>query len=161
DRRTLSIVLRPGVEAIKEFKVQTNLFSADQGRSSGAVVDVVTKSGTNAWHGSAFEFLRNSAMDARNFFNRKGLPFPSFRYNQFGGSFGGPINIPKLYNGRNKTFFFADYEGFRRSAQQLLTLTVPTLAMRQGDFSALPVRIYDPQTTTVSGSSYTRQQFAG
>ncbi len=88
DRLTLSIVLRPGVEAIREFKVQTNLFSADQGRNSGAVVDVVTKSGTNSWHGSAFEFLRNSAMDARSFFNTVGQPFPSFRYNQFGGSFG-------------------------------------------------------------------------
>ena len=76
DRLTLSIVLRPGVEAIREFKVQTNLFSADQGRNSGAVVDVVTKSGTNDWHGSAFEFLRNSAMDARSFFNAEGTPFP-------------------------------------------------------------------------------------
>jgi hypothetical protein len=161
DRLTLSIVLRPGVEAIREFKVQTNLFSADQGRNSGAVVDVVTKSGTNDWHGSAFEFLRNSAMDARNFFNAKGTPFPSFRYNQFGGSFGGPVEIPKLYNGKNKTFFFVDYEGFRRNSQQLLTVTVPTLAMRQGDFSALPVRIYDPQMTTPAGSSYTRTQFLG
>jgi hypothetical protein len=161
DRLTLSIVLRPGVEAIKEFKVQTNLYSADQGRNSGAVVDVVTKSGTNQWHGSVFEFLRNSAMDARNFFNTKGTPFPSFRYNQFGGSFGGPVEIPKIYKGRNSTFFFVDYEGFRRNSQQLLTTTVPTAAMRQGDFSALPVKIYDPTTTTPSGSSYTRTQFPG
>ncbi|MGI8989727.1 MAG: carboxypeptidase regulatory-like domain-containing protein [Bryobacteraceae bacterium] len=161
DRLTLSIVLRPGVEAIKEFKVQTNLFSADQGRNSGAVVDVVTKSGTNGLHGSAFEFLRNSAMDARNFFNREGTPFPSFRYNQFGGSFGGPVVIPKLYDGRNKTFFFVDYEGFRRSQQQLLTLTVPTLAMRRGDFSALPVKIYDPLTTSSPTGAYTRTQFPG
>jgi len=73
----------------------------------------------------------HSAMDARNFFNRKGTPFPSFRYNQFGGSFGGPIDIPKLYKGKNKTFFFVDYEGFRRNSQQLLTVTVPTLAMRK------------------------------
>src|SRR5579883_1119760 len=96
DRLTLSIVLRPAVEAIREFKVQTNLFSADQGRNSGAVVDVVTKSGTNDFHGSAFEFLRNSAMDARSFFNVKGTPFPSFRYNQFGGSFGGPVVLPEI-----------------------------------------------------------------
>src|SRR6266481_5932498 len=115
DRLTLSIVLRPGVEAIREFKVQTNLYSADQGRNSGAVVDVVTKSGTNQVHGSVFEFLRNSAMDARSFFNRAGTPFPSFRYNQFGGSFGGPVEIPRLYHGRNKTFVFVDYEGFRRN----------------------------------------------
>jgi hypothetical protein len=88
DRLTLSIVLRPGVEAIREFKVQTNMFSADQGRNSGAVVDVISKSGTNEWHGSAFEFLRNSAMDARNFFNPKGTTFPPFRFNQFGFSLG-------------------------------------------------------------------------
>jgi len=99
---TLSIVLRPGVEAIREFKVQTNLFSADQGRNSGAVVDVVTKSGTNQWHGSAFEFLRNSAMDARNFFNRKGTPFPSFRYNQFGGSSAVPSTFPNFTRARTR-----------------------------------------------------------
>src|SRR5439155_21781895 len=141
DRLTLSIVLRPGVEAIREFKVQTNLYSADQGRNSGAVVDVVTKSGTNQVHGSAFEFLRNSAMDARSFFNAVGTPFPSFRYNQFGGSLGGPVEIPKLYKGRNKTFFFVDYEGFRRTSQQLLTVTVPTAASRNGDFGALAANI--------------------
>ena len=161
DRLTLSIVLRPGVEAIKEFKVQTNLYSADQGRNSGAVVDVVTKSGTNDWHGSAFEFLRNSAMDARQFFNPVGTPFPSFKYNQFGGSFGGPVEVPKLYNGKNKTFFFVDYEGFRRTSQNLAVFTVPTAAMRQGNFSALPAKIFDPMSTTPSGSSYTRTQFPG
>ncbi|HWD97522.1 MAG TPA: carboxypeptidase-like regulatory domain-containing protein, partial [Bryobacteraceae bacterium] len=126
DRLTLSIVLRPAVEAIREFKVQTNLFSADQGRNSGAVVDVVTKSGTNQVHGSAFEFLRNSAMDARNFFNAAGTPFPSFRYNQFGGSLGGPVVIPKVYHGKDKTFFFMDYEGFRRNQQGISIVTIPT-----------------------------------
>jgi hypothetical protein len=159
DRLTLSIVLRPGVEAIREFKVQTNLFSADQGRNSGAVVDVVTKSGTNSWHGSAFEFLRNSAMDARSFFNVVGQPFPSFRYNQFGGSLGGPVTLPKVYNGKDKTFFFVDYEGFRRNQQQIANVTIPTVAERSGNFSAFPNKIYDPTTTTVSGSSYTRTPF--
>ncbi|MES1257987.1 MAG: TonB-dependent receptor [Acidobacteriota bacterium] len=158
DRLTLSIVLRPGVEAIREFKVQTNLFSADQGRSSGALVDVVTKSGANQWHGSAFEFLRNSAMDARNFFNAAGTPFPSFRYNQFGGSLGGPVELPKVYHGKDKTFFFIDYEGFRRNQQQIGLVTIPTVAERTGDFSAFP-KIFDPLTTTVSGTSYTRTQF--
>src|SRR5947209_2682646 len=161
DRLTLSIVLRPGVEAIREFKVQTNLFSADQGRNSGAVVDVVTKSGTNSLHGSVFEFLRNSAMDARSFFNAKNTPFPSFRYNQFGGSFGGPVQLPKLYKGKDKTFFLVDYEAFRRTQQQGSLVTVPTAAERTGDFSALANKIYDPATTTVSGSSYTRTQFPG
>jgi hypothetical protein len=146
DRLTLSIVLRPGVEAIREFKVQTNLYSADLGRNSGAVVDVVSKSGTNDIHGSAFEFLRNSAMDARSFFNAKGTPFPTFRYNQFGGSLGGPVVLPG-YNGRNKTFWFVDYEGFRRDLQNFVTATVPTLGIRNGDFSGEPNRIYDPLTT--------------
>src|SRR5438477_10032475 len=141
DRLTLSIVLRPGVEAIREFKVQTNLYSADQGRNSGAVVDVVTKSGTNQVHGSAFEFLRNSAMDARNFFNAKGTPFPSFRYNQFGGSFGGPVEVPKLYKGRDKTFFFVDYEGFRRNQQGISLVTIPSVLARGGDFSAFTNKI--------------------
>jgi hypothetical protein len=79
------------------------------------VVDVISKSGTNRLHGSAFEFLRNSAMDARSFFNTKGTPFPPFRFNQFGFSLGGPVILPKLYDGRNKTFFFVDYEGYRRN----------------------------------------------
>ena len=167
DRLTLSIVLRPGVEAIKEFKVQTNLYSADQGRNSGAVVDVVTKSGTNEWHGSAFEFLRNSAMDARQFFNPVGTPFPSFKYNQFGGSFGGPIEVPKLYNGKNKTFFFVDYEGFRRTSQNLAIFTVPTAAMRQGNFSALQAREnlrshdHDPNRIFVHAHSVSRQYDSG
>ena len=161
DRLTLSIILRPGVEAIKEFKVQTNLYSADQGRNSGAVVDVVTKSGTNQTHGSVFEFLRNSAMDSRSFFNKAGTPFPSFRYNQFGGSFGAPVLIPKIYNGKNRTFFFVDYEGFRRNSQNLAVITVPTASTRAGNFSALPVNIYDPLSTSPNGTSYTRTQFPG
>ncbi|MBI3698146.1 MAG: carboxypeptidase regulatory-like domain-containing protein, partial [Acidobacteria bacterium] len=112
------IVIRPSIESIREFKVQTNLFSADTGRNSGAVVDVVTKSGTNAIHGSTFEFLRNSAMDARSFFNAKGTPFPPFRFNQDGFSLGGPVYLPKIYNGRNRTFCFVDWEGYRRNQLQ-------------------------------------------
>lgn len=165
DRLTLSIVLRPPIEAIKEFKVQTNLYSADLGRNSGAAVDVVTKSGTNDFHGSAFEFLRNSWLDARSFFNAKGTLFPSFKYNQFGGSLGGPVLIPKMYNGRNRTFFFIDYEGFRRSSFNTLVVNVPTLAERTGNFSGIPRTIYDPATTAaIPGSSpvtYTRMPFAG
>jgi hypothetical protein len=162
DRLTLSIVLRPPIEAIKEFKVQTNLYSADLGRNSGAAVDVVTKSGTNQIHGSAFEFLRNSWMDARSFFNVVGTPFPSFRYNQFGGSLSGPVVLPK-YNGKDKTFFFVDYEGYRRSSLNTLVVTLPTVAERTGDFSGIKNTIYDPSTTTVLAGSnpivYTRMPF--
>lgn len=154
DRLTLSIVLRPGVDAIREFKVQTNMYSADLGRNSGAVVDVVSKSGTNDFHGTVFEFLRNSAMDARNFFNPKGTTFAPFRYNQFGFGFGGPLLIPKIYNGKNRTFFFVDYEGYRRNTVGTSLRTIPTIAMRTGDFSGQPNVIYDPLTTrTVNGVS--------
>src|SRR6185437_141982 len=146
ERLTLSIVLRPAVEAVREFKIQTNLYSADIGRNSGAVIDVISKSGTNQLHGSLFEFLRNSAVDARTYFNKRGTPFPSFRLNQFGGSIGGPILLPRLYNGRNRTFFFADYEGFRNTTQTFILGNVPTVRERAGDFSETAT-IYDPLTT--------------
>jgi hypothetical protein len=162
ERLTLSIALRPAVEAVREFKIQTNLYSADIGRNSGAVVDVITKSGTNQLHGSLFEFLRNSAMDSRNFFSPKGTAFPTFRLNQFGGSFGGPVVLPKLYNGKDRTFFFIDYEGYRRDLQQLLLGNIPTVRMRSGDFSETG-RIFDPLTTVTNpnGSGFVRAQFAG
>lgn len=160
ERLTLSIVLRPPVEGVREFKIQTNLYSADVGRNSGAVVDVITKSGTNELHGSLFEFLRNSAMDARSYFSPKGTAFPAFRLNQFGGSFGGPVRIPKLYDGRNRTFFFVDYEGYRRDSQQLLLGNIPTAKMRTGDFSETAT-IYDPLTTRANpnGSGVIRDPF--
>jgi outer membrane receptor protein involved in Fe transport len=158
ERLTISIVLRPAVEAVREFKVQTSLYAADVGRNSGAVVDVITKSGTNQLHGSVFEFLRNSAMDARSFFNTKGTLFPSFRYNQFGFSVGGPVYIPKLYNGKNRTFFFADYEGFRRSSLGTISASIPTAAMRTGNFNGVN-SVFDPLSTVPTGSTYTRTRF--
>jgi hypothetical protein len=154
ERLTLSIVLRPAVEAVREFKIQTNLYSADVGRNSGAVVDVITKSGTNQLHGSLFEYLRNSAMDARSFFNAKGTPFPSFRLNQFGASLGGPVVLPKIYSGKDRTFFFIDYEGYRRDSQQIQLGNIPTMRMRAGDFSETAT-IYDPLTTNSAGTART------
>jgi hypothetical protein len=149
ERLTLSITLRPAVEAVREFKIQTNLYSADIGRNSGAVVDVITKSGTNQLHGSVFEFIRNSDADARTYFNKAGTSFPSFRFNQYGGSLGGPIVIPKVYNGKDKTFFFVDYEGFRSGSQIFELGNIPTLRERTGDFGELlpGTLIYDPLTT--------------
>ena len=134
ERLTLSIVLRPAVEAVREFKIQTNLYSADIGRNSGAVVDVITKSGTNQLHGSLFEFLRNSAMDARNFFSPKGTAFPSFRLNQFGGSFGGPVMIPKLYNGKDRPSSSSTTKAIAATRSSLPGQYVPTCKMRTGDF---------------------------
>jgi hypothetical protein len=159
ERLTLSLVLRPGVEAVREFKIQTSNYGADLGRNSGAVINVITKSGTNNLHGSLFEYIRNSAVDARTYFNKVGTPFPSFKLNQFGGSIGGPVVIPKLYNGKDKTFFFADYEGFRNSTQTFILGTVPTLLMRGGDFSQVNA-IYDPLSTTSVGGTIVRTRFA-
>ena len=154
-RLTLVTVLRPNVEAIKEFKVQTNLYSADQGRNPGGQINVVTKSGSNALHGVAYEFLRNDKFDANNFFaNRAGQDKPPFSQNQFGGAIGGPIIA-------NKTFFFADYDGFRQELGRVFVNTVPTAKMRQGDFSEVAA-IYDPLTTvTLPSGAVTRQPFAG
>ncbi len=149
ERLTLSITLRPAVDAVREFKIQTSVYSADIGRNSGAVVDVITKSGTNQLHGSVFEFLRNSDVDARTYFNNAGTSFPAFRLNQFGGSLGGPVVLPRIYNGRNRTFFFMDYEGFRSSTQTFINANIPTMRERHGDFGELlpATLIYDPLTT--------------
>jgi hypothetical protein len=153
DRLTLAIVVRPAVEAIKEFKIQTNLFSAEQGRNPGGQVNVVTKSGSNQFHGVAYEFLRNDALDANNFFaNRAGQKKPPFKQNQFGGAIGGPVI-------KGKTFFFGDYDGFRQRLGRVFVNTVPTLRMRQGDFGEVPGGIFDPATTVQTGTTFTRQPF--
>ena len=153
DRLTLAIIVRPAVEAIKEFKIQTNLFSAEQGRNPGGQVNVVTKSGSNEWHGTAYEFLRNRSLDANNFFsNRARQGKPQFQQNQFGGAFGGRLI-------KNKTFFFGDYDGFRQNLGRLFVNTVPTVKMRQGDFSEITAGIFDPATTVQNGTAFTRQQF--
>lgn len=156
-RRNALIVVRPTVESILEFKLQSNLFGAEQGRNSGGTVNVITKSGTNTFHGSAFEFLRNDHLDARNFFNAKSTSVkPPFRQNQFGGSIGGPIR-------KNKLFFFGDYEGLRKAQGTNTTVnTVPTVAMRQGDFRETRP-IFDPASVTAApetAARFTRQPFA-
>ena len=121
--------LQPSIDAIQEFKIQTNITSAEFGTAAGANINIVTKSGTNQIHGSAFEFLRNDNLDASEFFaNRSGTQKPEFRQNQFGATGGGPIV-------KNKTFFFLMYEGQRRSRESTLLNTVPTSAMFGGDLS--------------------------
>lgn len=132
-------LIEPPVEAIQEFKVQTNNFGADIGRG-GAVVNVVTKAGTNQFHGSAFEFLRNSSMDAKNYFDNPSAPIPPFKRNEFGGSLGGPI-----IHGR--TFFFVDYQGRRIRTSDTFLSPVPNPAEIHGNFSdILPAKIFDPKT---------------
>jgi len=158
-----TVMVQPSVESIGEFKVLTGTFSAEFGRGAG-VVSVSTKSGGNQLHGSAFEFLRNSYLDARNYFNGKNQPQPPFRRNQFGASLGGPVVLPKLYNGRSRTFFFADYYGLRELKGLTFVNSVPTPAQRLGDFSSLTnptgalIPIYNPFSTT-PGNPPTRSRF--
>jgi hypothetical protein len=121
-------VIQPSVEALEEFKVQTNAYSAEFGRGNGAIINATIKSGTNQFHGSAYEFLRNEKLDAKNFFDDPNSRIAPYKQNQFGFTFGGPIV-------RNRTFFFVDYEGLRIRQAQTVTSFVPTDAQRAGDFS--------------------------
>lgn len=139
-------MVEPSIDAIQEFKVQTNSYAAEFGRGMGAVVNLTIKSGTNAIHGTAFEFVRNEIFDARNFFTPAGAAKPPFKRNQYGFSFGGPVVIPRVYNGRNKTFFFGDFEKTRIRETSTIASTLPTVKMRAGDFSELTKRVNDPTT---------------
>ena len=119
------------VDALQEFKVQTSGYSAEFGRQPGGQISIVTRSGTNDFHGSLFDYVRNEAFDANDWFaNRAGQPKPPMRQNDFGGTFGGPVMLPG-YNGRNRTFFFFSYEGLRLRLPQFSLTNVPTLALRQ------------------------------
>ena len=158
----------PSVDAVQEFKVETNSYSAEQGRSGSGIVNLIYKSGTNELHGSAFEFLRNSALDANDFFaNAAGVRIASFKRSQFGGTLAGPVFLPRVYNGRNRTFFLFSFEGFRQSSANNLNTTVPTALQRAGNFSQTHnaagalINIYDPATTTPAGTGFTRQVFPG
>lgn len=126
------VAVKPSIDVIQEFKVQDKMMSAEFGTNSGGIISVVTKSGTNRLHGGAWDFLRNDALDARSYFDSTK---PYLRRNQFGGYIAGPVWIPGVYNGRNRTFFMFNYEGTRISGQNTLFSTVPTDAMRSGDFS--------------------------
>lgn len=141
----------PNPDALQEFSVQTNNFSAEFGRQSGGLVNAVTKTGTNEIHGSAFEFLRHKNVNARNFFNPPVSPGSTERRddglkrNQFGFTVGGPVFIPKLYNGRDKSFFFFSYQGTtQRQTPISVGRVVPTPAQRSGDFSAIPRALRNP-----------------
>lgn len=141
-----SIALNPSVDAIREFRVEENSYSTQLGITSGAQVSIATRSGSNRFSGTLYEYLRNSVVDARNFFDDPARPIPPYRQNQFGASLGGPVE-------RNRTFFFANYEGFRVRQSVTNTTLLPTVAIRNGDFSGpdpltgqpFPA-IVDPQT---------------
>lgn len=150
----------PAVDSVAEFKMETGSLPAEFGRSGGSIMNMIIKSGTNALHGSAYHFLRNSALDANGFFARgAGRPLPAFAANTFGGAIGGPVILPKLYDGRNRTFWFANYEGAREGNGQDRTDTVPTARMRNGDFGEVPAQIYDPFSTTPGPNGTVRMPF--
>lgn len=160
---------QPSVDVVQEFKVQTNFFSSEFGNTGGAIINIVTKSGTNDLHGNAYEFHRNAALNANNWFsNRAGRAIPDFKRNVFGGTVGGPVWIPKVYNGRNRTFFFYDFEGNRQTSATTKTVSVPTLKERAGDFTDTRasngqlLAIFNPFDTYKTADGRTlRQPFAG
>jgi hypothetical protein len=127
-------VLRPPIDAIAEFKILSHNANAEFGRNTGSTTNIVTRSGTNSYHGAAWEFLRNDAMDSSDHFTRTVQPL---KQNQFGGSFGGPIV-------KDKTFFFGYYEGFRNRQGETVAATVPSAAEKQGDFGQLCTSLNDP-----------------
>jgi hypothetical protein len=164
---TETAFLTPSVEAITEFSVETNGFKPEFGQAGGGAITFASKSGTNEFRGSVYNFLRNDALDSKGFFEKKkGI----YRQNNFGASWGGPVRIPHVYDGKNRTFFFAAYEGFmNRQASNALTLSVPTAEMYDGDFSKWVdssgrlLVIYDPATTrpNPNGTGFIRDAFPG
>ena len=155
----VNIAYVPPSEAIQMVNVTTNAFDAEQGTAGGAAVNVVIKSGTNQLHGTLFERNQNNDMVAVQYFGHAS-PLTKNIFNQFGFAVGGPIWIPKVVNGKNKLFLFADYQGSRRVQYASATnLTLPTAAMRTGDFSATGLTVYDPLTGNADGTG--RTPFAG
>jgi hypothetical protein len=160
-------VLIPTQDSIQEFKVQTSNLGAEWGRFAGGVTNLSTKGGTNYLHGEVYEYLRNRIFNANDYFlNATGKPRPPWVQNQFGAEGGGPLRLPN-YNGRNRTFWFASWEGFRLRTGQPFTATVPTAQERAGDFSMINVPIMDPCAGTVNSqgacpaSTGIAVQFAG
>ena len=158
----------PGIEAFNEFTLVTQSYNAEYGRLGGGLELMVTKSGTNQIHGSAFLNLKRDVLDAAGWANNQrlgqapGTGKPKERYNEEGGSAGGPVYIPKIYDGRNKTFFYFTYVKDVRPVtwSQNANQTLPTKAMKQGNFSELSTLIYDPASTAMVNGSYVRTPFA-
>lgn len=162
-------VINSNPDTVQEFKVETNNFSAEYGRAAGGVFNVVTKSGTNDAHFSLYEFFRNDKLNASDFFaNSSSQKKPPFKFNQFGGTLSGPLSIPKVYSGRNRTFLFASAELVRFIQGTTFLGTVPDPRQLAGDFSGVrnaagaPVIVYDPATTRANpAGGFLRTPFAG
>ncbi len=137
----------PSTETIREFRVLTSGYTAEYGRTAGGYVNAIVETGTREYHGGVYEYFRNEKLNANDFFrNLRGEPRQRDRYNQFGGKFGGPIRVPRLYDGRERSFFFVNYEGLHRKDPASPISTIPDEAFRAGDFSASPVPVIDPRT---------------
>jgi hypothetical protein len=151
-----NVVVQPSVDALMEFKVETNVYSAEYGHSAGAVVNATIRSGTNRFHGSVFEFFRNDIMDARNFYLLPTQATPELRRNQYGGTVGGPIR-------KDKTFFFTSWQGTRQnSGASTIVESLAPAAYRTGDFSSIKTAINDPAATVSNGSGgFIKSPFPG
>ncbi len=168
---TNDITFTPPLEAVQEFKVITNSFSSEYGRSGGGVLTAATRSGTNTLHGSFYEFFRNEKLNANSWLsNRQGLKRSPLRRNEYGFAVGGPVLIPKIYDGRDKLFFFFNWEKIPQRSPDNINSTVPTAAERGGDYSGTldisgnVIRVYDPLSTRADparAGRYLRDQFAG
>ena len=158
----------PPVDSVQEFKIQTNSYDAQYGRSGGGSVNVVLKSGTNRVHGTVYEYMRRNWLDANSFQNNaRGAEKDGHYLDQYGFQLDGPVYIPRIYNGKNKTFFLFNYEGYLEGSPQPLILSVPEPEMRDGDFSKLAdahgrrITIYDPATGRNVNNVWTRDAFPG
>jgi hypothetical protein len=152
----------PAVDSIGEFKLEVGTLSAEYGRSGGSMTNMAIKSGTNQLRGTLYEFFRNSSLDANQFFARgQGRKLAAYGANTYGVAVGGPILIPKLYNGKNRTFWFTNFEGAREGNAIDFTGSVPTSRMRSGDFGEVSVPIYDPFSVASVNGVPTRTPFAG
>jgi hypothetical protein len=154
-------VFLPSIDALQEFKVQTGVYPAEFGREASQI-NISTKPGTNQFHGALFEFLRNDALDARQYdFVGTNPAKNPFKWNQYGFTLAGPVWIPKLFNGRNKVFFMSNYEGYRVRQSTNGLFTAPTPAMRAGDLSRFSTQIFDPATKTLVNGVQTGTVFPG
>jgi hypothetical protein len=159
-------ILYPNADSVEEFSVETNNYHAEYGRAAGGVFNVVTKSGSNSRHFTLYEFLRNDKLDANNWFaNLAGQPQPALRFNQFGGVVGGPVIVPRVYDGHNRTFFFLAEELVRYIQGVTYTATVPNPLKLSGNFSSdlnasgQPVQIYNPYSSRPNGTGFARDPF--
>jgi len=162
------VKFQPTVDTIEEIKVQTNFFSAEYGNSGGTIINMVSKSGTNQVHGVGYYFRRDNALNANNWFsNKNGQPLADSTRNNFGGNVGGPVYLGKLYNGKDRTFFFVDFDRYKQVSATTSTASVPTAQQLAGDFSdtrlasGALVPIYNPYDTVVSNGVTLRNPFPG